>query len=55
MYFASRPPEARGRACAGAAGASYASCRSGSIFVCLFVRLKMCVTLAHILAPFAMQ
>ena len=32
-YSASRPPEARGRACAQAAGASHASCRSGSIYI----------------------
>jgi hypothetical protein len=30
-YIADRPPEVRGRACAQAASASYASCRSGSI------------------------
>jgi hypothetical protein len=32
-YIASRLPEVRGRACAGAASASYASCRSGSIYM----------------------
>jgi hypothetical protein len=31
-YSASRLPEVRGRACAQAASASYASCRSGSIY-----------------------
>jgi hypothetical protein len=31
-YIASRLPEVRGRACAGAASASYASCRSDSIY-----------------------
>ena len=32
-YSASRLPEARGRACAGAASASYASCRSDSLYI----------------------
>jgi hypothetical protein len=31
-YSASRPPEARGRACAQVAGASHASCRSGPLY-----------------------
>jgi hypothetical protein len=35
---ASRPPEARGRACSQAASASYASCRSGSI---VFFRITL--------------
>jgi hypothetical protein len=35
-YSASRLPEVRGRACAQAAGASYASCRSGSIYIWAF-------------------
>jgi hypothetical protein len=34
-YIASRLPEVRGRACAGATSASQANCRSGPIYTCL--------------------